>query len=161
MLRTLFFTFALLFVAPEAFAGDDCYESQLVFDDYVQFDLVGGVQAEIPLPTWRMGKLHDTRALAILHSRPGSPYVEVEFTQLADPGEVGLDYNVYKIAMTVSDADPSDLHLARDYTAGCTRPGLGFFPGQTVNGGSFKINAHPDGSPRTYEFVHMRIWGHL
>ncbi|MGZ3654036.1 MAG: hypothetical protein ACXVCS_00695 [Bdellovibrionota bacterium] len=152
-------TLLFLFSASSASAGNFCEDENLVIDTQLQWDFSNGFFHDFTLPTHRGGNLYSTKS--VLHlGNGGDPnlYGIFEFPRAAN--EVGLEYNLYRLQIQIGGDDEPDRQIIdQDFTAGCTGPGAGLWPGDRLELKAIKLEPHADGAPRGVESVHLRFWG--
>lgn len=153
-----FLALALLFLSPPAHANF-CEDENLVLDTELQWDFANGFLHEFTLPTHRGGQLYPTKSvLQVGNGGEAELFGLFEFPRA--PNEVGLEYNLYRLQIQIgADAEPDRQIIDQDFTAACTGPGAGLWPGDRLELKTIKIEPHADGSARAVEPVHLRFWG--
>lgn len=149
----------LLFLASSTARANFCEDENLVLDVELSWDFANGFRQELTLPTHRGGELYPTKTVLQLgNGGDGELLGRFEFLRAAN--EVGLEYNLYRLQIQIGgDAEPDRQLIDQDFTASCTSPGAGLWPGDRLELRPIKLEPHANGAPRGVEPVHLRFWG--
>jgi len=149
-----------LFFYTSLSRADFCEDENLVLDTELQWDFANGFLHEFALPTHRGGQLYPTKSVLQLGSGGAASELWGFFDFPRAPNQVGLEYNLYRLQIQIgADAEPDRQVIDQDFTADCTGPGAGLWPGGRLELKPLKIEPHGNGTARGLEPVHLRFWG--
>ncbi|MGE3263546.1 MAG: hypothetical protein AB7K68_17350 [Bacteriovoracia bacterium] len=152
--------FLLLFFVPLlVHAEDDCYRDFLVVDKTVLWDFDKSPKTNIALPSWNgSSPPFYTKATGHFSLQDGNLRALFDFNS----DLLSLPYNVYRLDLIVGGEEDGDRFVSsRDFTNGCTRSGLSFYPRSVVELPAVKVPDSATGENRGLRRVRIRIWGVL